>query len=61
MRLFLLAFYFLINILYSYGQNLRGFQFIDEDHSLYTIDINTGVLTKGNLKNEYWVVEALNY
>lgn len=52
MRLFFLAFFFLINILYSYGQNLRGFQFIDEDHSHYTIDINSGVLTKGNLKNE---------
>ena len=52
MRLVLLAFYFLISILYGYGQNLRGFQFIDEHHSLYAIDINTGVLTKVNLKNE---------
>lgn len=60
MKLFILFLYlFLITPFWGYSLNLQGFKFIDEHHTLYTIDVNTGVLTKNNLKNEIEILGKL--
>jgi len=52
MRAAVLVLLLLFNAIISFGQVHKGFRWIGPNHSLYTLDVKTGVLSEENIKPE---------
>ena len=55
MRLFLFITVFFTS--FFSAQSHKGFRWIGRDHSLFSVDLRTGMLTKGTKKNE--IIESV--